>query len=59
MAKRFWRPAMERFIKRKNIEHYREMLETTTDPARRRVIEKLLCEEEYKLRKVEEDRKKN
>jgi hypothetical protein len=50
---------MERFIKRKNIEHYREMLKTTTDPARRRVIKKLLREEEAKLGKVEEDRKKN
>ena len=48
---------MERFIKRKNIEHYREMLKTTTDPARRRVIKKLL-REEAKLGKVEEDRKK-
>ncbi len=49
---------MERFIKQKNIEHYREMLKTMTDPAQRRVIEKLLPEEEEKLRKVEEDRKK-
>ena len=34
------------------------MLKTMTDPAQRRVIEKLLREEEDKLRKVEEDRKK-
>ena len=49
---------MECFIKRKNIEHYREMFKTMTDPAQRRVIEKLLREEEVKLRKVEEDRNK-
>ncbi len=49
---------MERFIKRKNIEHYREMLKTMTDSAQRRVIEKLLREEEDKLRKVEDGRKK-
>jgi rubrerythrin len=41
-----------------NIEHYRELLKTTTDAAQRRVIEKLLREEEAKLRKVEEDRNK-
>ena len=49
---------MERFIKRKNIAHYREMLKTMTDSAQRRVIEKLLREEEDKLRKVEDGRKK-
>ena len=50
---------MERFIKQKNIEHDREMLETMTDSGRRRVIEKLLREEAAKIGKVEEDRKKN
>ena len=34
------------------------MLKTMTDSAQRRVIEKLLREEEAKLRKVKEDRKK-
>jgi hypothetical protein len=43
---------MERFVKRKNIEHYRDMFKTTTDPARRRVIEKLLREEEGSSRKL-------
>jgi hypothetical protein len=47
---------MERSVKRKNIEHYRDMFKTTTDPARRRVIEKLLREEEGKLKKIEEYR---
>ena len=49
---------MERFVKRKNIEHYRDMLKTITDPAQRRVIEKLLREEEARLKKTEKDRNK-
>jgi rubrerythrin len=48
---------MERFIKRKNIEHYRDLLKTISDPARRRTIEKLLREEKAKLKKFEENRK--
>ena len=48
---------MERFVIRQNIEHYREMLKTTTDPARRAAIEKLLREEEPKLKKYDEDHK--
>ena len=31
---------MDGFVARQNIEHCREMLKTTTDPAQRRVIEK-------------------
>jgi hypothetical protein len=38
------------------IEHFRAMLKITTDP--RRVIEKLLLDEEAKLKKHEEDHKK-
>ena len=34
------------------------MLKITTDPAKRCVIEKLLLEEEAKLRKLDEDRKR-
>jgi len=49
---------MERFVIRQNIEHYREMLKTTTDPAQRAAIEKLLREEEPKLKKYDEDHKK-
>lgn len=37
---------MERFVRRQNIEHYREMLKIVTDPVQRRMIEKLLLEEE-------------
>jgi hypothetical protein len=34
------------------------MLEITADPAKRRQLEKLLLEEEAKLKKYDEDRKK-
>ena len=47
---------MERFVIRQNIEHYREMLKIVTDPVQRRLIEKLLLEEEAKLKKPEKDR---
>ena len=43
---------------RQNIEHFRAMLKITTDPAQRRVIEKLLLDEEAKLKKYEEDHKR-
>ena len=49
---------MERFVIRQNIEHYRELLKITRDPAERRQIQKLLLEEEAKLKKYEEDHKK-
>jgi hypothetical protein len=39
---------MERFVRRQNLEHYRELLKTVTDPAQRGVIEKLIAEEEEK-----------
>jgi hypothetical protein len=43
---------------RQNTEHFRAMLKITSDPAQRRVIEKLLLDEEAKLKKHEEDHKK-
>ena len=46
---------MERFVRRQNVEHFREMLKIATDPERRRVLEKMLLEEESKLNKLEED----
>jgi rubrerythrin len=49
---------MECFVRRLNIEHYRELLKTITDPEQRRIIEELLSEEEAKLQKAEEARKK-
>ena len=50
---------MKRFVIRQNIEHYRAMLTITTDPAQRlQEFEKLLQEEEAKLRKYDNDNKK-
>ena len=49
---------MELFIIRQNLEHFRTILKITTDPAQRRVIEKLLLDEEAKLKKYEEDHKR-
>ena len=49
---------MERFVRRQNIEHYREMLKTITHPVQRHMIEKLLLEEEIKLKKAEEESEK-
>jgi hypothetical protein len=50
---------VERFVGRQNIEHFCEMLKITTDPGQRRVLEKLLLEAQAKLKKDEEDHKKN
>jgi hypothetical protein len=49
---------MERFVIRQNIEHYRDMLKITLDRTQRQRIEKLLLEEEAKLKKYDEDHKK-
>jgi hypothetical protein len=48
---------VERFVIRQNIEHYRELLEITRDPKERRRIEKLLLEEEARLKKYDDDHK--
>jgi hypothetical protein len=37
-------------IARLNVEHYRRLLATETEPAKRAIVEKLLAEEEAKLR---------
>jgi hypothetical protein len=50
---------VERFVIRQNIEHCRELLKITTDPERRRQLEKLLLEEEAKLKKYDGDHRKN
>ncbi len=39
---------MQSFIQRKNIENYRKLLECTADEAERRVLRKLLADEEAK-----------
>ena len=44
-------------IARLNVEHYRRLLASETDPAKRGTIEKLLAEEEAKLRALEAERK--
>jgi len=49
---------MERFVIQQNIAHYRAMLKNVTDLKRRGVFEKLLREEQAKLKKYEEDHKK-
>jgi len=49
---------MERFVHRQNIEHFREMLKTITEPKQRERIERLLAEEEAALRIAEEEYKK-
>ena len=49
---------MERFVIRQNIEHYRALWEITTDLERRGVIERLLLEEEAKLKKYDGDHTK-
>jgi len=49
---------MKRFVIRQNIEHYRAVLTVMTDPAQRLQIEKLLREEEAKLKKYDDDNKK-
>ena len=44
---------MERFVIQQNIERYRKLLDTTDEP-QRRVIFKLLTEEEEKLSRSQE-----
>ena len=49
---------MERFVRRENIKHYRELLKTVKDEAERQRIQKLLAEEVQKQKdagdKIEE-----
>jgi len=49
---------VERFVIQQNIEHYRALIEITTDLERRGVLEKLLHEEEVKLKKYDDEHKK-
>ena len=43
-----------RFIRRKNVKHYRQLLERTTNDAERQRIMKLLAEEEKKQRDADD-----
>jgi hypothetical protein len=49
---------MERFVRRENVRHYRELLKTVKDEAERQRIQKLLAEEVQKQKdagdKIEE-----
>jgi hypothetical protein len=49
---------MERFIRRENVKHFRELLKTVRDEAERQRIQKLLAQEQQKQKdagdKVEE-----
>ena len=41
---------MEKFVRRQNVEHYKRLLETTSDEIERERIRKLLQEEQQKQR---------
>ena len=41
---------MERYVRRENIKHYKELLKRLTDPVERDMILKLIAEEEQKQR---------
>ena len=44
---------MDRFVARQNIEHLRDALATETDQAKRRMLERLLAEQEAELEAAE------
>jgi len=46
---------VERFVRRENIKHLREMLERTTDETQRQRIEKLLDEELQKQKQADDE----
>jgi len=45
----------ERFVGRRNIEHFRATLQITPDPGQRQMLEELLLDAEAKLKKAEQD----
>jgi hypothetical protein len=45
---------MERFVSQQNIERYRKLLDISTDEPQRRMILKLLAEEQEKFRQARE-----
>ena len=46
---------MDRTVAHLNIEHYRRLLAAESDEAKRKVLRKLLAEEEAKLAKIRQD----
>ncbi len=49
---------MDRTVATLNIEHYRRLLATETEASKRKVLQKLLAEEEAKLARAQADAKK-
>ena len=49
---------MDKRIAELNVEHYQRLLATETDPKKRDTIERLLAEEEAKLRQINETEKR-
>jgi len=47
---------MERFVRRENVKHLRELLERSTDEAQRRAIQRLLDEELKKQQEAGDDK---
>jgi len=47
-------PAMDRFIRRQNVQHYRHLLTITTDEKERQRILRLLEEEQQKQRDADD-----
>ena len=41
---------MQRFVAKQNIQHFKEMLAAEADPARRVLLERMIAEEEAKLK---------
>jgi len=48
---------MDEFIARANVKHYKSMLETETDPLKRKIIQRLLADEEENRRCSKNGRK--
>jgi hypothetical protein len=48
----WWSGPMERFVRRENIKHYKELLKTLKDEAERQQILKLLAEERQKQKEA-------
>jgi hypothetical protein len=49
---------MDRTVARLNIEHYRRLLATETDESKRKMLQKLLAEEQAKLTAAQDSAKR-
>lgn len=52
-------PAVDQYVARLNIEHFKRKLAAETDPAKREMLMRLLAEEEAKLATLETKSKEN